>query len=475
MAKVLQQPDIMPVPRTVAFNSTLLAIATVVTKVLTFTYILIIARYLGPELFGKYSFAYSFVAMLSFGSELGLASFTVREVAGDPSAARRLFSNMFAVRLLLALATFAVVVSLGQIMGQDAAARLAVLIFAVAMVLDAFAEGLTSFFFAFQRMLFPSIATIFRACVVLGAVVLFAHAGLGLGPIVGATVIGAIVTSVILGLAFARQFWIPRPDLQLGFLRTMLWTALPYAGMALITNMLFRIDIVMLSVMKGDVETGLYGAAYRIMESLLFISTAVNSASLPAMSRVLAATPAEIEGIFQRSFRWLVWLGLPMAVGLTLVAEPIMGLFGAQFKGAAPCLQVLAWALLLMFVNRFTGTLLTAAGWQRLLVKICAVALVANVLLNLLLIPKFGRMGAAWVTLLCECGLMPALLLLARRYLDLRNLLHGLWRPCLAAAAMAGFCWYFNGLPLAVLVSCGAAVYGIFLVATYLFRRCFCP
>jgi O-antigen/teichoic acid export membrane protein len=147
-----------------------------------------------------------------------------------------------------------------------------------------------------------------------------------------------------------------------------------------------------------------------------------------------------------------------------------MGLFGPGFVDAAPCLRVLAWALMLMFVNRFTGTLLTAAGRQGMLVKLCAVVLVANVVLNLLLIPRYGRMGAAWVTLLCECGFLPTLLLLSRRYLDLGRLRKGLWRPCLAAAGMGGFCWYFGGLSLLALVPCGAAVYGLLLAATYLLR-----
>jgi O-antigen/teichoic acid export membrane protein len=377
---------------------------------------------------------------------------------------------MLAVRLVLALATFGVIVALGRLVAADAVTRLAIVLFALAMILDAVTEGLTSFFFAFERMVYPSAAAILRAGAILAAVALCAYGGMGLGGVVGATAIGAGAATLAMTVAFAGQFFVPRLRLDLGFIRSMLRNAMPYVAMALITNIFFRIDMVMLSLMKGDLETGLYGAAYRIMESLLFISTAVNSAALPAMSRVLVAAPSEVGVIFRGSFRWLVWLGLPMTVGLTVLASPIMALFGEGFVAAASTLQVLAWAVLLMFVNHLSGTLLTAAGKQRMLVWICAVALILNVLLNLKFIPRYGRMGAAWVTFLCECGFLPALVFAARRYLDLRILVSGMWRPCLTAGAMGVFCWYFSDLPLAAVVPCGAAVYGLLLAASYLLR-----
>ena len=470
MAKIVNQGSTLPAGFPMARNTALLVASSAVSKLLTFICILAITRYLGPELFGKYSFAYALVAMLSFGSELGLSSFTMREVAADPASARLFFPNIMAVRLLLALVTFGVVVALGHVVTHDPAARIAIVLFAVAMMLDALADGLTSFQYAFQQMAFPCAATMARPVVVLGAVLLSARFHLGLGFVVGATVIGAAAAVAVLFLAPSREFWTPRPSLHFGFMYPMLVNALPYAGMALITNMYFRIDILMLSKMKGDAETGLYGAAYRIMESLLFISTAVNTAALPAMSAMLATAPEKVHVMYRTSLRWLVLLGLPMAVGLTVLAQPVMALLGKGFVVAAPALQVLSWALLLIFVNHLTGVVLTAVGWQRLLVKVFAMALAANVALNLILIPPYGRMGAAWVTLLCECALLPALLLLARSHLHLAELLHGFWRPCVAAAGMGCFCWYFAGLSLAAVVPCGAAVYGLLLLACNVLR-----
>ncbi len=445
----------------------MLAGATVVAKALTFAYIFIVMRYLGPELFGKYSLAYSFVAMLSFGSELGLTSFTVREMAAagpsDPALARRFFSNIFTLRLLLASVTFVAIVGLSFVVTADSAARGAIAIFALAMVLDACAECLSSFFMAFQRMLFPALASIVRAAVVLLGVGLSAWVGWGLGPVVAASAIGGGVAGLGLWAALSWRLWMPRLALHLQYIRTLLWNAMPYIVMSLVTSIFFRIDMVLLSAIKGDLETGLYGAAYRIMESLLFMSIAVNSASLPALSCVLAVANEGGGVVFRRAFGWIVRLGLPMAVGLGLLAAPIMSLFGEGYAAAAPALQVLSAALLLIFVNRLVGTLLTAAGLQPLLMKICAALMAANIVLNLLLIPPYGRMGAAWVTLLCEVALMPVLFMLARRYLALGALLAGLWRPCLAAVVMAAMCWYFGELSLALIVPLGAAVYALML------------
>lgn len=467
----LHPPGVHAITRTVTVNSVLLATATVVTKALTFSYIFIIMRYLGPERYGKYCLAYSFVAMLAFGSELGLASFTVREVAAKPSSGRQFFANMLSIRLVLALVTFVLTVSLGLVVTPAAPARVGIFLFALAMILDAVSEGMTSFFLAFQRAFYPAVAGMLRAGVVLACVIFFAWNDCGLISLVGATTLGAGAVLAFQILVFVRSFFVPIPSLHFEYLRSMLRNALPYAAMALITNLFFRIDMVMLSLIKGDLETGLYGAAYRIMESLLFISTAVNSAALPALARLLASSPAEVGVIFRQAFRWLVWLGLPMAVGLTMTATPVMALFGKGYGEAAPCLQVLAWALFLMFINHLSGTLLTAAGRQVMLAKICAVALAANVLLNLLLIPRFGRMGAAWVTLLCECGFVPALFLPARRYLDMATLLYGLWRPSVSAAGLGVFCFLFADHSLMVLVPGGAVVYGVLLAATYLARR----
>jgi len=449
---------------TVAKNTIFIAASTVVAKALTFCSLFLIMRHLRPALYGKYAVAFSIVAMLGILSELGIATLTVRDVAASRRRATTYFINVLLLRLALYGLTLIAVWLTARLVTGDAETLTAVYLFAAALFFDTVADTCSNFFYAFENTLVPSLLTSLRSAVVLSAVAIAVRMQAGLTAMVLATVIGSSFMAVSM-LTMAIRLVKPSLRVSFLFIANLIARALPFAAMALITSLLFRVDILMLSRMKGDLETGLYGAAYRLMEALLFVSAAVNAAALPTMSRFFKAAPEKVREIHRIAFRVLFALGLPAALVLTLCAERVMGIFGKGYLPATPCLRILSWAMFLMFLNRLAGPLLTAAGRQKLLALIMLHALGLNILLNLLLIPGYGRIGASAATLLCEVLLAPTFLFFCRGYQDIPSLFSGLWRSCAAGALVAIFCWIFGNLNLILLLTMAGAVYFLALVA----------
>jgi O-antigen/teichoic acid export membrane protein len=196
-----------------------------------------------------------------------------------------------------------------------------------------------------------------------------------------------------------------------GALRRLAWSArlarellregwpLLLGGVAVIIYM--RIDQVMLGQMAGAGELGLYSVAVRVSDTVLFVPMAVQSAFYAALVRVHRDTPGRFDAYMQRVYdaMGLAAWGCGLALGLAgwLLIGPV---FGADYAGAVPMLAILLFSLPAIFLGSGRGAMLTVRGWMWTVPAVTAAGAVANVVLNLWLIPRCGGEGAAVATVL---------------------------------------------------------------------------
>jgi O-antigen/teichoic acid export membrane protein len=161
----------------------------------------------------------------------------------------------------------------------------------------------------------------------------------------------------------------------------------------------------------------------------------------------------------------LLTLAIPAATGLTLVAEPLIRAFAgsAYLPHSAAALQILAWVLPLSFVNGLLQYTLIAANQQRFITLSFVVAVTFNVGVNLVLIPSFGYVGAAWSTIASEIVLLAPFLVATRRHVGSPRLLALAWRPAVASAGMAPVVALGSNISPLLAVALGAATYGALL------------
>jgi O-antigen/teichoic acid export membrane protein len=235
--------------------------------------------------------------------------------------------------------------------------------------------------------------------------------------------------------------------------------------MAVIFNTaLFRVDSTLLSLMKGNADVGIYGAAYRLLESTLFISWIFVSALLPTLSRLSPTTSPTIGAAWEVGAKLIVTALLPVGTCFVLFAEPIVDLvYSTGYEEAVGALRLLGVAACCYGITYLASYVLIAQGREIVLPWATAAVLVVNVALNLVFIPPYSYDGAAAVTSFSEALLAAVFVFYARRVagtISLRRIVTGPLAGCAAIVAVAAVA----GTSLAAALL-GALVYPVVLLA----------
>ena len=212
--------------------------------------------------------------------------------------------------------------------------------------------------------------------------------------------------------------------------------------------------------MKGDAVVGWYNAAYTLVLALKLIPRLFGQALFPAMAVFFISSRNSLKVAYEKSLRYLLILGLPIAVGTTLLAGRIIPLFyGEQFSNSIGALQILAWDILLFFLYYTLGNTLIAMNRQNQWAAAAVGCAVINVILNLILIPRFSYIGAGIATITAETFLFGVSFYFVSRYLYRLPFHKIIAKPLIACSVMAVFIHFCGGLNLAALIISAALLY----------------
>jgi O-antigen/teichoic acid export membrane protein len=153
-------------------------------------------------------------------------------------------------------------------------------------------------------------------------------------------------------------------------------------------------------------------------------------------------------------------LALPIAVGAATLADQIVPfLFKAAFLPAAPAIRIVIWVVPLMYASEFLGYIVVIAGKEGRVARSVIVSTSFNIILNILIVPQFGFLGAAVMTVATEAILVGQYLWMLRRQLRELSWSYILFRPLLAALLMGGAVFLLRYLPLLLNIAGGALLY----------------
>jgi O-antigen/teichoic acid export membrane protein len=356
-----------------------------------------VARYLGPEQFGLLSFAFAFVALFSPISSLGLESIVIRNIVTDPSTKDKILGTAFVLKFIGGTVAFLIVLGgIALVRPGDSLAHWLVGITAAGMIFQAldpidywFQSQVQSKFSIYARNSAFLIVSVAKVYLILTGASLVAFAWAGLAEItIGSA--GIVVSYQIRGHNL-KDWQSSYPQIKSLFRDS--WPLL-MSGIAIMIYM--RIDQVMLSVMAGDQEVGIYSAAVRLVEAWYFIPMAVVSSVFPSI--VEAKTMG--EDIFyerlQKLYNFMTLMAYIIILPVTFLAGWIVEtLFGVAYSKAGPMLAVLIWSILFTNLGVARSTFLTTMNWTRTHLLTVTFGCFINITLNYLLIPSYGGMGAA--------------------------------------------------------------------------------
>jgi O-antigen/teichoic acid export membrane protein len=237
----------------------------------------------------------------------------------------------------------------------------------------------------------------------------------------------------------------------------------PFALQEILGQIVFRIDVVLLSLFTSNSVVGAYGAAARLLEATLFLAWSSGASVLPMFSYLGRDSRPSLDRAYRASLTFVGGMVVPVAVTLFVCAGPIVSLlYGRRYDDAVPVLRWLSFAVVAYSVGYIAGTLVLVRRPGRLTVMVTAVAAAVNVLLNLVLIPTLAAVGAAVATLATEVLLTTMLMVLTRRVVPAPG-----WGPSAAAVALSGALMGAAMIPfagrLAVAVPVGVVTYVVAL------------
>jgi O-antigen/teichoic acid export membrane protein len=395
----------------------------------------IIARVLGSPQLGQFTYVMSVVGILGVIGDFGLSAFYVRQaqhesspsLAGTVLGTRIVFGGLVAA----SLAVFAVRYA-------DRSLVELLLLGSVLLVLGIFPGFVIAALRARELMIYEAMVKVVGVAIStaggIGAVI----AGWGV-PGVLWVMVGVNTATLLVSIWLAVRY-APRPALRQPL--TAYWDTLrgawPFASLAILVVVYFRIDSVMLFAIKGQAALGQYGAAYRLMEAGLLLPLTLAGAALPAVARLLSERTAEVLRVSGRAIQFLTVISIPAAVfGAIFAPQFVTALYGPTFTEAAGVFQILVFTLIAVFASSVTSSLITASARPEINTYIAGVMVLLNIGVNLLLIPRWSGNGAAIATVATETlGLLLGTFYIRRR---IAPLAYGaaLIKPALATAVVA--------------------------------------
>jgi O-antigen/teichoic acid export membrane protein len=419
----------------------------------------ITTRYLGPDRYGRFALALSFVQLFGVLADAGLTTIVVRELAQKPERAASVLGSALALRSGLAVAAAAAAALAALLMPYPPDVRVAVLIAGVPLVLGLLNSAFVAVRQADRRAGRIAIADVAGRAAALAAVALVVTLDLGFYAVVAAVGVGAAVT-LALTTALVRPLLPARPQADRATMRALVVAALPLGAALALNEAYFRADALIISLSRPFEELGLYALAWRVSELTATLPAAFLVSVFPLLSGYVARSDPRMPTALRTAGDVMIYAGTGVATGGALVApELVRALGGEGFAGAAAPLRILLAAAALGFVNGLYGHALIARNRQLAALWLNVLALGLNVALNVALVPSYGIQAAAWIALGCELVLLAGSAWLVHRHLGYLPSFTALSRALPAAALMAAAVWPLREQPLWLSVPVGAVVF----------------
>lgn len=428
--------------RIVARNSAFGMAAQLIIKVLSFGFSVLIVRNLGAETYGQYAAVLAFGAMFVFIADLGLSPYTVREVArlrDMPDGQERiasLYGNVLMLRFLLSLVAAALLIGSAWLTGRPPIMIGAIALGTLGLIMYSVQGSSEAILAGYERLDRVARARVLQqiSFVIVGTIVLLL--GVGYYGLIMANLLGiALLTYICWTTArligplpshFSPKLWI-----------SLLRASLPFGIIGFTLGLSYKFDSVLLNIFWGDSQTGYYNAAYNLVFSAVMISNVLNTALYPSLARQFVTSSQALPRIYEHAFRYLMIVALPIAVGGWTLADQIVPLlFGQQYHPAIAVLQIIIWVVPLMFATEFLGYIVVIRQQERLVARAVMISTAINVLLNIFMVPTFGLVGAAVMTVVTEFILVSQYLWMLRDTIRQLNWGTVLFRPLLATIIM---------------------------------------
>ena len=455
-------------------------VALLMRQVLTWTLtailmVFFLPRYLGDEGLGKVTFAVSLITMLLVLTNLGTATFTVKQVALDRARVSELLWNAYAIRALTAIPIGAVVASVTRLVPLDSDAKAVLYLASATMVVMALDKAQVAAIQGLEKMRWLGAAEVANKATVMALGIALLVTGHGVVSYAVVLAVGAAVSFVVNGSYLAWRYlrW---PRFSLGVIKVLLMGGFPFLITGALGQVYIWMDVFIVRVMTRDEVVGWLGAAEQLYATFNVVPLVIATAILPALTRLHVEDMEAMGTAVRRSLQAVLVTGVPLALALMLLSGDVIHFlrYPSEFSRSIPLLAIISFNVPVTGTLMVIGTVVIAANQQ----KRWAFAMFLTTALSLVIDPGLvlafdrlydnGAIGAVASTVITEAFMINIGLRLMPKGLIDRSVVPMLLRTFSAALVMAGVMGAAKLLldpGLVPLVLIGAPTYGLALLA----------
>jgi len=362
-----------------------------------------VTRYLGPEQFGILSYAQSFVGIFAALSSLGLNDIIIRELVKDQDKRNLILGSSFGLQTLGSTIIMLILIISIYYNDNEPLTNKIIIILGLLTFINSF-NVITSYFHSQVKSKFYAIAGLVGVIIsaLLKVYLILGNYSLIYFVYVLAFDVIFLVTGLIWFYKKSGESLL-KWKFSWKMAKELLKDAWPLILSGIIVSIYMKIDQVMIQEYLGNSEVGQYSAAVRLSEAWYFIPTIICSSLFPAIINAKLKDDTLYKDRLQRLYNLMVVLGVVIILPvLTLSDWMINLLYGEAFQRSAGVLNIHILGSVFVFLGVANQKWFISENYQAYNIICLGMGMVANIALNVIMIPRMGIMGAAYATLISQ-------------------------------------------------------------------------
>lgn len=439
--------------QTILKNTFWLFLSETTGRLLKMGLIIYAARVLGSTGWGIFSYAISIASLLTMFADIGISDLVIREITQKKTGHQTFISTALLLKIIVLVISTFLVIFVSPFISHIPQANSLFFLVALILFFDSMRELGLSINRASEKMERDMVVKITTNASIFILGVLLLKIKLSPESIAIAYALGSAIGFLSIAIIIRKDLRALLAKVDTKIFKIIIKTTWPFVFITLIGVIMGNIDIYMLGIWKNAGEIGLYASVQRIQQFIMIIPSTIAVAVFPLMSRLANADKKQFRMVLEKALSVILLIGIPISLGGILLADQlILRVFGEGYVGAIPIFRVLMLMLLISFPLVLLSNAIFAHNKQRNLAPAYSLGILANILFNLLLIPKFGAVGSAIATL-ASTGTITIFIWRKLKIINDFEILLNLKKSFLAALIMICFIFIFKYFEMGVILN----------------------
>lgn len=412
-----------------------LTLSKILVYLLSIITITVVPRYLGVEAYGQLNFVLSFLGIFYILTDLGINTLIFRDVSKDKNKLSSYFNNFLLFKITLFILVSIIILLITLVLNKPLIVNQLFYLLIAYLFLAVIADFLIVFYNSMQENKFYAIYEFFMKFFYVLFLFIVIYFNLKLIGVFLAQLFSLFISVLIIIYFFKR--YIQKIDLKynLRLIKTKLYISWPFALNYLFYNVYFNFDKIFISLITNDTNVGLYSISYSFLG---FIMAAVGLISLvffPVLSK--HSFSSSLPNIYNKYLKLVLLISVPMSLGAILLSKEIISLvFGVSYLGGDLPFKIIMFFCLIYSLNTTFNNLFSTHGYEKYFLKLLFIATISNVVLNIIIIPFLGIVGAALTTLLSEIIILIGSVIFIKRNIPGLKIIDNLIYPLFSGLLM---------------------------------------